>query len=74
MVTFPHTALAALANGGGSGVATSGLAISSSRGAATVEGNGATSVGGGAGGGSLGRLQLKGVLDGLVKRSINEDK
>ncbi len=75
---FPHTALAALANGGGGGIATSGLAISSSRGAATVEVNGVSSVGGGGAGGnlggSLGRLQLKGVLDGLVKRSINEDK
>ena len=79
MITFPHTVGAALANGG-VGIPTSGLA-SISHGAST-EGNGAaSSVGGGAGGGSglglggsLGRLQLKGVLDGLVKRSINEDK
>ena len=64
-----HVAGAALANGS-SGIATSGGA--SSRGAgASVEGRGAGNDGGG---GSLGRLQLKGVLDGLVKRSINEDK
>lgn len=76
MITFPHTAGAALANGG-IGIPTSGLA-SISRGASAEEnGASASSSGGGGGGGlggSLGRLQLKGVLDGLVKRSINEDK
>ena len=81
MITFPRTVGAALANGGG-GIPASGLASVSH--GASAEGNGAaSSVGGGAGGGggsglglggSLGRLQLKGVLDGLVKRSINEDK
>ena len=83
MITFPHTVGAALANGG-VGIPISGLASVSH--GASAEGNGAatcSSVGGGGGagggsglglGGSLGRLQLKGVLDGLVKRSINEDK
>ena len=85
MITFPLTVGAALANGG-VGIPTSGLASVSH--GANAEGNGAATCssvgGGGAGGGgsglglglggSLGRLQLKGVLDGLVKRSINEDK
>ena len=66
---FARLAGAALANGGGEGIVLSGG--TSSRGP-SVEGNGAACIGGG--GGSLGRLQLKGVLDGLVKRSINEDK
>ena len=69
LICFAHVVGAYLANGGGGGVAPSGGASSHG---ASIEGNGAACVGGG--GGSLGRLQLKGVLDGLIKRSINEDK
>ena len=50
----------------------------SKRDSSTAANGGASSVGAtkadGNGGGGVGRLQLKGVLDGLVKRSINEDK
>ena len=58
-----HTAAAVVANGGG------GVAI-----AGGVSNLGAGAEGKNNAGGSLGRIQLKGVLDGLVKRSVNEDK
>ena len=63
MHVHSHVAGAVVANGGGAIAPSGGV---SSLGA-SIEGNNSV-------GGSIGRIQLKGVLDGLVKRSVNEDK